>query len=589
MATNRVIRRLAAVLALDMVGYARHMEADEAGTIARHRAHRAELIDPVLAEHGGRIVKTIGDGLLIEFASVVDALESAVAIQRAVADAEAQQTPDRRIQYRAGINVGDIVIDGDDILGDGVNIAARLEGLAEPGGISITSTVFDQVVGKLDLVFEDLGEQQVKNIRRPLRVYRVRLEIAADALAAGTPRGREAGAKPSIAVLPFQDMSADQDQEYFADGIAEDIITGLARNQAFFVIARNSSFTYKGRPVDVRQVAGELGVRYVLEGSVRKGGNRMRITGQLIDATTGAHIWAERYDRELGDLFAVQDEITASIVGVVAPELIGAEMQRARRMDAASLDAWECVMRANWHAWRLTEQDSAEARAFAAQAMALDPGLTRAYVVHAMCDVWDLLYARSAAPQQSLAAAHATARKAVALDERDAEAHTILGVVALFMRQYDESLRRLDSALAIDPNLAFARMWGGGFFALTGEAARAREELGRALRLSPRDPANYWTFGFLGLAEFAAERYADAAHWAAKSLHLHPGFPTGHRLLAASYGQLGDAQQARAALEGLLGIAPDTTIAKTRAGVPWRHAIHMDRYADGLRKAGLPE
>ena len=331
LATDRVARRLAAILAIDMVGYSRHMESDEAGTIARQRSHRQELIDPVLNEQGGRIVKTTGDGLLVEFGSVVDALDSAVRIQRAIAETEANAPSERRIQYRAGINLGDIVIDGDDIVGDGVNIAARLEGLAEPGGISITASVFEQVVGKLDLVFDDLGDLQVKNIQRPVRVYRVRMEIV-DNAGQGSP-GSVAGvaAKPSIAVLPFQDMSAEQDQEYFADGVAEDIITGLSRNHAFFVTARNSSFTYKGRPVDVKQVAGELGVRYVLKGSVRKGGTRVRITAQLIDATTGNHVWAERYDRELDDIFAVQDEITATIVGVVAPELIGAEMQRARR------------------------------------------------------------------------------------------------------------------------------------------------------------------------------------------------------------------------------------------------------------------
>ena len=369
MTTDRVTRRLAAILALDMVGYSGRVEADEAGTLARHKAHRHELIDPVLDEQGGRIVKTTGDGLLVEFGSVIDALESAVRIQRGIAKAEAGLPKEQQIQYRAGINIGDIVIDGDDIFGDGVNIAARLEGLAEPGGISITASVFEQVVGKLDLVFEDLGERQVKNIRKRLRVYRVRLEIAPQPGDSAPGRAADAPAKPSIAVLAFQDMSTSQDQEYFADSLAEDIITGLSRNHAFFVIARNSSFTYKGRPVDVKQVAGELGVRYVLEGSLRKEGSRVRITAQLIDAATGSHVWAERYDRELDDVFAVQDEITASIIGVVAPELMGAEMQRARRKDPASMDAWDFSMRANWHAWRPTEEDGAEAKKFASRAI----------------------------------------------------------------------------------------------------------------------------------------------------------------------------------------------------------------------------
>ncbi len=572
-----------------MVGYSRHVEIDEAGTIMRQRHHRQDLIDPVLRDHGGRIVKTTGDGLIVEFSSVVDALESAVGIQQAIATAEAPVARDRRIQYRAGINLGDIVIDGDDILGDGVNIAARLEGLAEPGGISITASVFEQVVGKLDLVFDDQGEQQVKNIQKPLRVYRVRLEVMPDAGASSEPDATAAAAKPSIAVLPFQDMSESKDQEYFADGIAEDIITGLSRNQAFFVIARNTSFTYKGRAVDVKQVAGEIGVRYVLEGSVRRDGSRMRITAQLIDATTGSHVWAERYDCELVDIFAVQDEITASIVGVVAPELLGAEMQRARRMDPTRMDAWDCVMRANWHAWRLTEADSNEAKRLARAAIDQDPNIARACVVHAMCDVWDVLFARVPSPEQALGSALAMATRAVELDPRDAEAHTILGVVALFLRRYDESHRRLETALAIDPNLAVAHMWGGGYYALTGDSANARIILRQALRLNPRDPANYWLFAFFGLAEYAAGQYDEAVGWAERAIHLYHNFPTAHRLLAASLSDLGETGRARAAIRDLLEVAPGTTIAKTRAGVPWKEPATMQRYIDALRRAGLPE
>ncbi|WP_225771761.1 adenylate/guanylate cyclase domain-containing protein [Inquilinus sp. Marseille-Q2685] len=587
MSTDRVTRRLAAILAIDMVGYSRHVEADEAGTIARQKAHRRELIEPALRSHGGRVVKTTGDGMLVEFGSVVDALDAAVRIQRAVAEAEAGQPPDRRIQYRAGINLGDIVIAGDDILGDGVNIAARLEGMAEPGGISITASVFDQVIGKLDLAFDDLGQQHLKNIQKPVRVYRVRLEPAGGAEVA--PGAAGAPARPSIAVLAFQDMSADRDQEYFADGIAEDIITGLSRHRGFLVIARNSSFTYKGGPVDVKQVGAELGVRYVLEGSVRKGGDRMRITGQLIDATTGAHLWAERYDRRIDDLFAVQDEITDSIVGVVAPELIGAEMRRARRLDPAGMDAWDCVMRAGWHAWRLTAEDGTQARTFAAQAIALDPGLARARVVHAMCDVWDVLFGRSADPGRSLAAAEAMARQAVDLDPRDAEAQTVLGMVALFLRRFDEAERRLETALAINPNLAFAYMLGGGHYALSGQAEQARQALRTALRLSPRDPANHWCHAFLGLAAFAEGDDERAAEEARQALHLYPAFPVAHRLLAAALSALGRADEAKTALAGLLAVAPGATIANTRAGVPWKPAEVMDRYLDALRRAGLPE
>jgi adenylate cyclase len=586
--TDRVVRRLAAVLAIDMVGYSRHMEADEAGTLARQKSHRQEQIDPVLREHGGRVVKSTGDGLLVEFGSVIDALDSAVRVQRAIAEAEANTPKERRIQYRAGINLGDVVIDGDDILGDGVNIAARLEAMAEPGGILITSSVFEQVVGKLDLVFDDLGELQVKNIQRPIRVYRVRLEMVADK-SAGFSRGMALGTKPSIAVLPFHDMSAERNQEYFADGIAEDIITGLSRSHAFFVTDRNSSFTYKGGPVEVKRIAGELGVRYVLEGSVRREGARARITAQLIDATTGNHVWAERYDRELDDIFAVQDEITTNIVGVVAPELLGAEMRRARRKDPAGLNAWDCVMRANWHAWRLTEEDSAEAKRFARQAIEIDPSMTRARVVYALCNIWDVLFARTEFPQQSLAEAHEMAKRAVELDSRDAEAHTILGVVALFMRRFDDCLRRLEIAVELNPNLASAYMWGGGYHALCCESAKARENLKEALRLSPRDTSNYWTFAFLGLADFAEERYEDAVEWAHRAIHLYQQFPTGYRLLTASYSRLGKMVEARSALGSLLSIAPGTTISQTRAAVPWKDSAVMERYLEALRKAGLPE
>jgi TolB-like protein/tetratricopeptide (TPR) repeat protein len=384
-------------------------------------------------------------------------------------------------------------------------------------------------------------------------------------------------------------MSEARDQEYFADGIAEDIITGLARYQGFFVIARNSSFTYKGRAVDVKQVAGELGVRYVLEGSVRKGGNRVRITGQLIDAATGAHVWAERYDRGIGDLFDVQDEITAAIVGVVAPELIIAEMQRAKRKDPASLDAWDTVMRAAWHSVRLGEADGIEARRLAKAAMALDPSLAKAYVVHAMCDVWDVINSRSTDPAQSLGSAYAMAAHAVDVDPRDAEAHAILGMVGLFIRRYEDAERRLHTALGLNPNLALAFMLGGGFYALSGEPEKAHAHLKEAMRLNPRDPTGYWIYAFFGLAEWSAGRYDDAVDWARKGIHVYPEFPTAHRLLAASLSSAGRMDEARGAVAGLLRIAPGTTITKTRAGVPWKKSEDMERYMDALRRAGLPE
>jgi len=376
MAKERVQRRLAAILAADVVGYSRLMGEDEAGTLAQLKAHRKELLEPKITEHGGHIVKLMGDGVLVEFPSVVEAVQCAVEVQNGMAVRNASVPDDRRITFRIGVNLGDVIVEGDDIYGDGVNVAARLEGLAEPGGICVSRTVFNHVTKKVDLGFEDLGEQEVKNIPEPLRVYRVEL-AQTEAPRLGSVAAAEQTLtlpdKPSIAVLPFDNMSGDPEQEYFADGMAEDIITALSRMPWFFVIARNSSFTYKGHAVDVKQVAHELGVQYVLEGSVRKGGSRIRITAQLIDAMTGKHVWAERYDREIVDIFAVQDEVTEAIVGAVAPEFLSVEAKRAQRKDPGLLDAWECVVRGRALVWRMGHEEVAEARKLFERAIQLAP------------------------------------------------------------------------------------------------------------------------------------------------------------------------------------------------------------------------
>ncbi len=361
---GRVQRRLAAILAADVAGYSRLMGADEEGTLACLKAIRRELSDPKVKEHRGRIVKTTGDGLLIEFASVVDAVRCAVEVQRAMAERNTDVPPDRRIELRMGINLGDIIKDGRDIYGDGVNVAARLEGLAEPGGICVSRVVRDQVRDRLAFAFEDMGEQQVKNIARPVRVHRIKLfeEEGSPAVrpshqATATPLA--VPDKPSVAVLPFTNMSGDPEQEYLADGIAEDVITALSRYPSLFVIARNSCFTYKGRAVDVKQVGRDLGVRYVLEGSVRKAGNRIRVTAQLVEAQTGNHVWAERYDRDLVDIFAVQDEITEAATIAVAPAVADAERQRAMRKAPESLDVWAAYQRGLWHLSKATPDDDA--------------------------------------------------------------------------------------------------------------------------------------------------------------------------------------------------------------------------------------
>ncbi len=383
MAEERVERRLAAIMAGDIAGYSRLMGADEEGTLRQLKAHRRELIDPKIIEHRGRIVKTTGDGMLVEFVSVVDAVRYAVDIQRGMAERNAGVPADNRIEFRIGINVGDIISDDNDIYGDGVNVAARLEALAEPGGILISRNVHDQVCDKLNFGFEDLGEQAVKNIARPIGVHRVSIhETAALTAAKGTAVAKTEAAsseRPSIAVLPFANMSGDPEQEYFADGISEDIITGLSKLRWFFVIARNSSFTYKGKAVDVKRAARELGVRYVLEGSVRKGGNRVRITAQLIDASTTNHIWADRYEGDLTDVFALQDEITRKVVAAIEPKLLEAEGIRSQNRPPADLGAWELVMQANSLLWRQTKADSEGAIGMLKKATERYPGYAPGY------------------------------------------------------------------------------------------------------------------------------------------------------------------------------------------------------------------
>jgi adenylate cyclase len=407
------VRRLTAILAADVAGYSRLMGADEEGTHERLKAHRRALVDPKIAEHHGRIVKTTGDGLLVEFPSVVDAVRCAVDVQRGMVERNAAISVDERIEFRVGINLGDVIVEGEDIFGDGVNIAARLEALAEPGGICVSRVVRDQVRDKLDAGFEDRGEQQVKNIARPVHVYRIPIAENAPARAP-----LPLPDKPSIAVLPFANMSGDPEQEYFADGIVEEITTALSKARWFFVIARNSSFTYKGRAVDVKQVSRDLGVRYVLEGSVRRASNRIRITAQLIDAANGAHVWAERYDRELADIFAVQDEITERVVAAIEPELYAAEHFRSQRKPPENLDAWECVIRALSYIGQATRGGNTEAETLCRRAIAIAPGYGQAHSLLAWLLVRRSVWAGGIGTV--LPEATAEARTALALDERDA-------------------------------------------------------------------------------------------------------------------------------------------------------------------------
>jgi adenylate cyclase len=487
MSSGRAERRLAAILAADVAGYSRLMGADEEGALEQLRAPRRELIDPKIAEHHRRVVKTTGDGLLIEFASVIDAMRYAVEMQRGAAARNAAVPSDRRIEFRIGINVSDIIVENDDIYGDGVNIAARLEGLAEPGGICVSARVREDTAGRLAVAFEDMGEQTLKNIIHPIRAYRV--ATAARPPPANASSGPALPDKPSIAVLPFGNLSGDPEQEYFADGIAEDIITALSRYPSLFVIARNSCFTYKGRAVDVKQVGRELGVRYALEGSLRKAGNRLRGSAQLVEAESGKHIWAERYDRDLADIFALQDEIAEAVTIAVAPAVAEAELHRAMRKPPGSLDAWAAYQRGLWHLGKFTAQDNQLAQQFFQQAIDCDANFPGGYSGLAATYHYGAVAFQARGLIEAQSSNLALARRAVAIDSNDAEARSWLGIASLSLGDYEGALAEVERALAISPNLASAHGALGGVLIYSGRPKEGLEAIRRYLRLDPRDPA----------------------------------------------------------------------------------------------------
>jgi adenylate cyclase len=582
----RMTRKLAAILAADVVGYSRLMGCDEAGTLAALKTHRRELIDAKIAEHQGRIVKTTGDGLLIEFPSVVEAVQCAVEVQSAMQDRNKDVPADRRIEFRVGINLGDIIIDGDDIYGDGVNVAARLEALAEANGVCVSRVVHDQVRDRLDLAFEDLGERRLKNIARPVHVFR----IAASGIRHQAPSVKLPLAlpdKPSIAVLPFTNMSGDPEQEYFSDGITEDIITALSRLHWFFVIARNSTFAYKGRPVDVKNLGQQLGVRYVLEGSVRKSGRRVRITSQLIDATTNNHIWAERYDRELSDIFALQDEITASVTAAIEPKLLAAEAIRAESRAIEDLNAWDLVARAVSHFWKLTATESATAIAMLRQAVQRYPDYAPAHSILAFALVVSGHLGWTASANNRAFAAECALR-AAELDDQDPWAHVALGYLAFTARQTDEAVDCFRRALDLNPNFAAAHGYIGVALAFDGRSEDAIESSQRAIRMSPRDPLNFYFVGAVAAAHYLAGRYAEAVDWARQMVQMRPGSPSGHRMLCVSLGQAGLIEEARAAMRLLRQVQPNISVAWIKASVPYTDRT-MPRFLEGLRQAGLTD
>jgi TolB-like protein/class 3 adenylate cyclase len=602
-------RRLAAILAADVAGYSRLMGADEEGTLERLKALRRELLDPKIAEHRGRIVKTTGDGLLGEFASVVDAVRCAVAVQQAIPERNTGVAAENRIELRIGINLGDVIVEGDDLYGDGVNIAARIEALADAGGVFVSNTVHDHVRDRLPFVFEDLGEQQVKNIARPVRVYRVRATLTHPAASApGSPLSRNAGEgaerqrreagegnpalplpdKPSIAVLPFANMSGDPEQEYFADGMVEEIITALSRIRWLFVIARNSSFTYKGRAVDVKLVGRELGVRYVLEGSVRKGGNRVRITAQLIDATNGAHLWADRFDGLLEDVFELQDKVALSVAGVIEPTLRQSEIERARRKRPDSLDAYDLYLRALPDAVAAMPEDADKALALLGKAIELEPDFAAAHAMIAWCH--EQRYLRGGMQEETRNAALHHARHAIAAGGDDAAALATAGfVIAVCGRDYETALTAFDRSFALSSSSALALGFSSIVRAWKGDDAIAVEQANRALRLSPFDPWIQLPYTGLAYAHFAAGRFEETVAAASLAIQSNPRFSVPQILHAAALDCLDRSEDAKTAVQRLLELVPGLTVATAILSARYVDPKNIAALENGLRRAGLPE
>jgi adenylate cyclase len=595
MPTARVERRLAAILAADVAGYSRLMGGDEEGTLARLKACRRAVVDPKIAEHRGRIVKTTGDGMLVEFASAVDAVRCAVEIQRGMANGNVGVPEAKRIEFRIGIHVGDIIIDDDDIFGDGVNIAARLEGIADPGGICISDDAHRQIRGKTEIVYDDMGHQSLKNISEPMRAWRARPADAAAAIPQPLkvdppPAALALPDKPSIAVLPFANMSGDAEQEYFADGMVEDIITGLSRMTWLFVIARNSSFTYKGKAVDIKQVGRELGVRYVLEGSVRKAGNRVRITGQLIDASNGAHLWADRFDGDLEDVFDLQDEVTTSVIGAIAPKLEQAEIERAKRKPTEKLAAYDYFLRGMANIYQGTKEANLAALQNFQRAIEIDSDFATAYGMCAYCYVWRKANGWMVDRERETAETEQLARKAARLGADDAVALCQAGfALAFVVGALDDGVALIDRALVLNPNLATAWRFSGYVRVFLGEPELAIEHLNRAVRLSPLDPLIFIVQNGVVLAHFFAGRYDEALSWAQKTLRQNPNYAAAIIMAAVSAALAGREDEMRKAVGRLYEIDPKSGIANFSNVWPLRRPEDLAAFEKGLRLTGLPE
>ena len=574
-------RRLAAILAADVVGYSRMMGEDEEGTLKGLKSLISDMIEPCVAAKRGRIFKLMGDGLLVEFPSAVDAVECALAWQDRAASSDGAPD-DKRFLFRIGINLGDVMVEDDDIYGDGVNVASRLESIADPGGICVSDDVYRQVNRKLDVAFEDLGEQRVKNIAKPVRVYRTKGSDAQTGPLAGLRL--EGSNRTSIAVLPFTNMSGDSEQDYFSDGLAEDIITGLSRFRSLFVIARNSSFTYKGKAVNVQQVGRELGAHYVLEGSVRRAGNRVRVTAQLIDAQSGSHLWAKKFDRELDDIFAVQDEITRSIVATL-PERVGAaDLKRVKRGSTDQTVAYDCFLRGRELHHASTKEANAEGIQLLEKAVESDPSFAQAWSWLAC--VLGQAFLRDYLPDKPkiLERVMEALDRAHKLDEEDSECHRMWCEVYLIQRQFDEAQYQNDRALELNQNDPKIMVQRGYLLVYLGRPLEGIKWIDRALELDPLHPENY--YANLGIALHCARQYRDAIKVFKRVPHLQEAH---HAYLAACHAQLGETRQAEEHASKVLALNPDFTIKRLGRALRYKHESDAKRFLDDLREAGLPE
>jgi adenylate cyclase len=585
-------RKLVAVLYADMVGYSRLIGLDDAGTLRRLKALRASQIDPFIAEYGGKIVQTGGDSLLVTFDSVDGAVRCATKIQEQIPVYDGDQPSDWAIRFRIGINTGDAIPDGTDLHGDAVNIAVRLQAECPPGAVYISRAVREQVRGRTDLAFEALGPLNLKNVARPIEAFVLRAESPTahrsleQALVHGAGDALPLPDKPSIAVLAFSNMSGDSEQEYFSDGIADDIITELSRSRSLFVIARNSSFTYKGRAVDIRKIARELGVRYVLEGSVRRSAGRVRVVAQLIEAMTSSHIWAERYDRSLEDVFAVQDEITTAVVTAIVPAVADTELQRVLRKPPESLGAWEAYQRGLWHLSRSNADDNAKAQIFLERAIASDAAFTSAHVALARVFAFQAVLSGAIGLSEGLQLARRHAREAVAQDPHDPDAQAIAAWLQAAMGQSESALETLAPVLERNPNSAWANGINGVILVSLGNRRDGRTALEAALRLNPRDPSAGLFTGWIAISYYNDRDYVRAVEAANFVIERYPDYSIIYRWLAAALGQLGRAGEAQEALQHALELSRRAFELHVHCRPAWYRPEDYDHMLEGLHKAG---